>query len=126
MGKIPESFQPAVIKAWIDAAETEGPEYAVAVLLEFLPSAKTNPSAYLHTMLENKVKPSGMNMASAKQLLEDLGSIGKTIGEGILPKDWMQTAGKLGIRIKAGSLQELLSQQTAILTRLEKFAEQLK
>jgi hypothetical protein len=125
MGKIPESFQPAVIKNWVDAAEAEGSEYAVAVLLEFLPGAKTSPSAYLHTMLENKIKPSGMNMASAKQLLEDLGNISKTIGEGILPKDWAQAAGKLGIKIKPGGIQELASQQTAILTRLEKFTAQL-
>jgi hypothetical protein len=124
-GKVPESFQPAVIKTWINAAEIEGSEYAVAALLEFLPNAKTNPSAYLHTMLENKVQPSGTSMNAAKQLLEALGDINKTIGEEILPKDWMQTAGKLGVRIKTGSVQELASQQEAIITRLEKFTDQL-
>jgi hypothetical protein len=124
-GKIPESFQPAVIKAWIDMAEIESPEYAVAVLLEFLPNAKTNPSAYLHTMLENKVKPSGASLNSAKQLLEILSGVGKTIGEEILPKDWVQIIGKLGIRTKAGSVQELTLQQTDIVARLEKFTSQL-
>jgi hypothetical protein len=125
-GKVPENFLPAVIKAWVDVAEAEGSEYGMALLLEFLPNAKTNPSAYLSRMLENKVRPSEASMNLARQLLEVLGSMGKTIGEEILPKDWLQNAGKLGIRIKTGSVQELTLQQTGIMDRLEKLTGHLQ
>ncbi|MDR3231213.1 MAG: hypothetical protein LBT65_07220 [Synergistaceae bacterium] len=125
VAKTPESFQPAVVRKWIGLAERESPEYAVAALLEFVPNAKTNPSAYLHTMLENGVKPSPANVEAAKQLLEAIGNINRTIGEEILPKDWIQATGKFGIRIKMGNIQELTFQQTAIMAKLEKFTSQL-
>ncbi|MDR1376350.1 MAG: hypothetical protein LBJ22_02470, partial [Synergistaceae bacterium] len=121
-----ENFQPAVIRKWIDTAEQEGSEYAVAAVLEFLPSAKTNPSAYLHRMLGEKIKPSVANTNSAKEILEAIGKMNKTIGEEILPKDWVRFAGVLGIRVKMGSVQELASQQTALMARFEKFMAQFE
>jgi len=125
VGKPPENFQPAVVRKWIGVAEKESSEYAVAVVLEFIPNAKTNPSAYLHTMLEHEVKPSQANMEVARQLLESISSMNKTIGEEILPKDWIQAAGKLGLRIKMGDIKELTIQQTAIMAKFEKFTDQL-
>jgi DNA-binding transcriptional regulator WhiA len=76
-------------------------------------------------MMEKSVQPSVASMNSAKQALEAISCVKRKIGEDILPKEWVQAVGSLGIRIKTGSLEELSSQQDAVISKLEKFIAQL-
>jgi hypothetical protein len=121
INKTPEDFQVSVMREWLNVAEQKSSEYALGIILEFLPSAKTNPSAYLHAVLEKQAAPSLSSIEAAKQLSETIREVVKQIGTHILPKDWTQAAGKLGIRVKPGTPDELSKQQAAILERLEQF-----
>lgn len=121
IGKTPEDFQPLVIDRWIAVNESSTNVHAVALILEFLPQAKTNASAFLHSIMEKQVMPSQGKMTAAQELLEAAGDVIKKIGEEILPKDWMRAAESLGFRIRQGTIQELISQQTVIEDRIENF-----
>jgi hypothetical protein len=126
IGKTPEEIQPSVVEEWLRVANELSSEHAVGIIFEFLSQAKSNTSAYLHTLIQRNVSPSPAKMDVAKEFLETIKNVAKKIGEEILPKDWIQAMNILGFKIKLGDLQDLARQQTVISDRLDKFITSVK
>lgn len=102
--KEPLDYTPQVLASFVTAAHEKGAEWAVALFLEHLPKAQTNPSAYIATILSRGVTPVQKSMMISRQVCDASEKILLDVGKKILPDDWHACAALLKMPVNTGSV----------------------
>lgn len=118
LGQDPENMAPKTMSRLVELCTTKSPQEIVAFLLEFVPQAKSNVSAYLERLLDAGALPPVGRQEEAKKLLEDIQALLRKVGVEILPVEWVSLARRF--RVAAG-VDNAVEKQEGLRARIDRY-----
>lgn len=119
-GVKPEQMPDAMVFRLVRMAENTSIEDVAALVLEYVPRAKSNPAGYLHGVIEKGGTASTASREKAAAVLTALEAIRKEIGVEILPDDWIAAVRVLKMQ---ATRENALLRQTELIERMDRFAK---